>query len=242
MDRSASAAPARRTQPPVGQALAVLIAALALGTMLWVKHLASIPDRSDVRLAALSAASELERTPITGLGVYSFDVRRALLRANPAHGRSESIETVLLVRDAGMSGGRSFFEITNTGHQYPVCLIVTGSIDLLGSRPSFPQASVEDGACPSPATASTSAPLTGWVGEPPRRHLRARHPQHVLVRGCETVSGGGEGRGGIVGQLRVHRYDVDLHLGRERLRPVSYEVGDAADAEPRWPMAHGDER
>jgi hypothetical protein len=140
-------------------AAAVLVAALVLAALLWVSHLASVPDRSDVRLAAWNAATELERTPVNGLGVNGFDVQRALIRANPGQGRSGSIVTALLVRYAGMSGDTSYFEITNTDHEYPACLVVTISIDLLDSQPSFPDARVEDGPCPkSTATSPSTSP------------------------------------------------------------------------------------
>jgi hypothetical protein len=158
-------------------AAAVLVAALVLAALLWMMNLASMPDRSDVRLAAWNAATELERSPVAGLGVNGFDVQRALARANQGQGRSESIATALLVRYAallvryaGMPGDTSYFEITNTDHEYPACLVVTTSIDLLDSPPSFPDARVEDGPCPkltatspptSPPVKASSAPAGG---------------------------------------------------------------------------------
>ena len=102
-------------------------------------------DQSDVHGAADAAAYELERTPVKGLGIYSFDIERAL--AEGTRGRRGSLASELRVKSAGKDSRGDLYEVTNSDGDHPVCLAVKVDIHLGDSGPSFPATSVTDGLC-----------------------------------------------------------------------------------------------
>jgi hypothetical protein len=120
----------------VGLVLAVVVVVLV--------YQASIPGRADVRAAADATAYELERTPVKGLGVYIFDVQRALAEATRG---SRGFGPRLKVTDAGRDDRGDLYEITNSDGDYPVCLAVKVDVDLTSSTPTFPTTAVSDGPC-----------------------------------------------------------------------------------------------
>ncbi|MGI8333253.1 hypothetical protein ACRYCC_25150 [Actinomadura scrupuli] len=102
-------------------------------------------DQSDVHGAADAAAYELERTPVKGLGLYSFDIQRAL--AQGTRGRRGSLASELRVESAGADSRGDLYQITNSDGDHPVCLAVRVDIALGDAGPSFPTTSVTDGRC-----------------------------------------------------------------------------------------------
>lgn len=149
---AARRAPAHLVVAAVGIAVVVAIGCYGY-------YRSTTPDADRVRTAADNAAYELERTPIRGLGVYSYDVREALYQGNRG-GRYGNVASYLQVEDVGRSGDTRYFEITNDDGDNPVCLAVTVTIHLLDSAPSFPGTSVTDGRCliPSPSSSVTPSP------------------------------------------------------------------------------------
>jgi hypothetical protein len=128
-----------------GKAIPVVVAAVAVLIIGVLVYRANTPSDIDVRSAADSAAYELERTPVPGLGVTTYDVQRALADGTrDSRGRSA---TGIKVRDAGSDSRGELFEITNRKGQHPVCLVVSLP-DVLGADPAFPVATVDDGPCP----------------------------------------------------------------------------------------------
>lgn len=106
------------------------------------------PDRSEVRGAAESAAYELERTPVKGLGVYLFDVEKALSVGTRGDGwRGGSLASELRVTSDGEDSRGDLYMITNSDGDYPVCLAVKVDVGLGGLSPSFPSTLVTDGPC-----------------------------------------------------------------------------------------------
>lgn len=105
-------------------------------------------DRSDVHGAADSAAYELERTPIKGLGVNLFDVQQALSVGTRGRGaRGSGLASQLRVTSDGEDSRGDLFEVTNSDGDHPVCLAVKVDVDLGSLAPSFPSTSVTDGPC-----------------------------------------------------------------------------------------------
>jgi hypothetical protein len=109
-------------------------------------HAVTTPDLSEVRAAADNAAYELDRTPVRGLGVYDFDIDRALVMGNPG-GRYGSIANELKVTSKGRDSRGDLYEITNLDGDNAVCLAVKVDINLLSDQPAFPTTSVTDGHC-----------------------------------------------------------------------------------------------
>jgi hypothetical protein len=124
--------------------ICVIVGLLAVLPVLIYQALT--PDEDDVRAAADAAAYELERTPVKGLGIYIFDVQEAL-SVGARDGRGRSYASRLRVRDAGSDSRGDLYEITNSGGDHPVCLILQVEVDLFSDAPAFPTATVTDGRC-----------------------------------------------------------------------------------------------
>ena len=128
-----------------GRAIPVVVAAVAVLFIGVLVYRANTPSDSDVRSAADAAAYELARTPVPGLGITAYDVKKALADGTrDSRGRSA---TGIKVRDAGSDSRGDLFEITNRKGQHPVCLVVSLP-DVLGADPVYPTATVDDGPCP----------------------------------------------------------------------------------------------
>ena len=134
--------PSDRTKKIVGTCL--IIGLLAM-TPVFVKC-AITPGRESVRAAADGAAYELERTPVKGLGLYIFDIDKALtVAARDSRGRSYAGE--LRVTDAGEDSRGDLYQVTNSDGDYPVCIGVKVDVNLLSDAPTFPTVTVTDGPC-----------------------------------------------------------------------------------------------
>ena len=105
-------------------------------------------DRSDVNAAVDATADELERTPVKGLGISSFDIWDAAARANRSDGGrySRNVPSELSMESAGKDSRGDLYEFTNSDGDHPVCLVRV-EIDLRDSSPAFPSTSVTDGPC-----------------------------------------------------------------------------------------------
>jgi hypothetical protein len=105
------------------------------------------PDRSTVRSAAYATADELERTPIRGLGIYSYDVADALDRATRGWSSRyrTSLASVIKVTDQGSDSRGSLFELADEDGGNAVCLIANWEV--LGERPVFPSVTVDEAPC-----------------------------------------------------------------------------------------------
>jgi hypothetical protein len=122
----------------------VILVVLALGGFLIYRVMT--PDQNQVRAAADSAAYELDRTPVKGLGVYNFDVEQAL-SVGARDDRGRSYASSLKVRSLGTDSRGDLYEITNSHGDYPVCLAVSVDLHTLGDDPVFPTTDVSDGHC-----------------------------------------------------------------------------------------------
>jgi hypothetical protein len=136
-----SAQPKRMSRGAVAMLLSGIAASLFIG------YLGLRPaGESKVRAAADAAAYELERTPVSGLGLYIFDIQEALsVGARDSRGRSYA--SSLKVTSAGEDARGDLYEITNSRGDHPVCLAVRVDINLSGTAPAFPTTEVTDGRC-----------------------------------------------------------------------------------------------
>ncbi|WP_203919758.1 hypothetical protein [Rugosimonospora africana] len=122
----------------------IILVVLALGG--YLAYRATIPGQDKVRDAADSAADELERTPVKGLGINIFDVDQAL-SASARDSRGRSYASELRVKSVGTDSRGDLYEITNSHGDHPVCLVVSVDVDLLSDDPAFPTTEVSDGHC-----------------------------------------------------------------------------------------------
>lgn len=125
---------------------ACIIGGLVVLTPLIVKC-AATPRQGSVRAAADGAAYDLERKPVDGLIVSIFDVQDAVAH-NARDSRGRSYASELKVTDKGHDSRGDLYEVTNSGGDYPVCLIVNvDDSDLISDTPTYPTTSVTDGHC-----------------------------------------------------------------------------------------------
>lgn len=125
----------------------LVLSPLVIAPILWS---ATKPDAADVRAAVTATARELERTPVHGLGITSFDVEEAMAAANPGGGGKfggRNVAAELRITSAGSDDRGDLYEITNSDGEHPVCLAVRLDVNLGSSSPSYPSTSVTDGRC-----------------------------------------------------------------------------------------------